>query len=177
MSDDDDDMPTPPPVIKRISRRDSRDKEAQKIKRTVTLKNTQTTFNPGNIRRSLSELPPTSSTSTTTIPSRKSRPSTSSIPSRKTSSASSRNKSPSNGPIHVNPNRMDPPPSSYRSDRGSVRTTNSHQRPIHPRPGPSNESYVSFGQRSTVSGSSRWTHDLFTDSNDDARSIVPGNHF
>ena len=173
MSDDEDSLPTPPPVIKRIPR----DKvKSPKIVRTVTLKDSSKTipmnssFNPGNIRRSLSEHPPSSST----IPSRNSRPiSTNSMPSRKISSASSRNKSPSNGQIYVNPNRMDPPPS-HRSDRGSVRSSNGHQRPIHSRPGPSNESYLSFGQRSTVSGSSRWTHDMFVDSNDDARSIVPG---
>ena len=179
MSDDEDSLPTPPPVIKRIPR----DKvKSPKIVRTVTLKDSTKTipanssFNPGNIRRSLSEHP----TSSSTIPSRNSRPiSTNSMPSRKTSSASSRNKSPSNGQIHVNPNRMDPPPS-HRSDRGSVRSSdrgsvrNGHQRPIHTRPGPSNESYLSFGQGSTVSGSSRWTHDMFIDSNDDARSIVPG---
>jgi len=163
LSDDDDDLPTPPPVIKRISR----DKVSPKIKRVVTMKNSQLSFNHGNIRRSLAENPASS-----TIPSRTSRM-TNSMPSRKTSSASSRTKSPSNGPILVNPNRMDPP-SSHRSDRGSVRTSNGHQRPIHSRPGPSNESYVSFGQRSTISGSSKWTHDLFFDSNDDARSIVPG---
>jgi len=179
LSDDEDSLPTPPPVIKRIPR----DKvKSPKIVRTVTLKDSSKTipanssFNPGNIRRSLSEHP----TSSSTIPSRNSRPiSTNSMPSRKTSSASSRNKSPSNGQIHVNPNRMDPPPS-HRSDRGSVRSSdrgsvrNGHQRPIHTRPGPSNESYLSFGQGSTVSGSSRWTHDMFIDSNDDARSIVPG---
>ena len=167
-------MPTPPPVIK--GRREKM--KSPKIKRVVTMKNApinpQTTFNHGNIRRGLSEHPPTSTTSsTTTIPSRKSRPvSTSSMPSRKASNVSSRTKSPSSGPIHVNPSKMDPPPSSYRSDRGSVR--NGHQRPLHQRPGPSNESYVSFGQRSSVSGSSRWTHDMYCDSNDDTRSIVPG---
>lgn len=173
MSDDEDSLPTPPPVIKRIPRDKPR---SPKIKRTVTLGsktisvNSSNSFNPGNIRRNSSEHPPSSST----IPSRMSRPvSTNSMPSRQTSSVSSRNKSPSTGQIHVNPNRMDPPPS-RRSDRGSVRSSNGHQRPIHSRPGPSNESYLSFGQRSTVSGSSRWTHDMYSESNDDARSIAPG---